>query len=517
MLWLRELATDEARALPGSEDALEPFWSPDSRSVAFGAGGKLKRVDLDGGQAQTLADAPRVNGGSWGTSGIILFSPDFRSALYRVPATGGEAVLASAPVPPHENARNYPCFLPDGRRFLFHVNINFAGGAKLMSGSLDSTEVAEVLPRVGYAAYAEPGWLVYESNGALMAQRFEADALRLSGEPRTIETGVESGFRGGRMSLANTGLLLVTHPRPYDYQLVWFDRGGRRVGDAGPARRVPIGTSPVLSPDGTRVAVQIRDLETGNQDIWLIDVARSTLDRLTVDPSMDQLPTWSADGRSLMVTTSRGGKGGIYRIAADGGSEVLVTGEGVRFPLDVSPDDRLLLYGERGAATRMDVWALPLGGSRKPVPVLRTPADEHRPSLSPDARFLAYDSDVTGRAEVYVRTFSPDGRVGQATRVSTGGGVGPRWRADGRELYYVEAPLSFEAARLMAVSVSPAGERLAIGTPEALFPARMLVLSLNPEYDVSADGNRFLVGTVVGDSQAPAATLVLDWTAELPR
>jgi len=514
LLWLRPLDSMDARPLPGTDDAIEPFWSPDSRSVGFGSQGKLKRVDLTGGQAQTLADAPRVNGGAWGRSGVILFSPDFNSGLFRIPATGGEAILVSRPDPARgEAAHNLPCFLPDGRRFLYRVATGSGGPPRLFAGSLDSKKVNQLLADAAPAAYAPPGWLLYVRHGVLVAHEFDAGDLELAGDPIPVSTGMASdaSFSSGRFSVSENGVLILQNPRAYDYQLVWFDRAGNRVGSVGPPTKATNGQSPQLSPDGKRVVIQRADLETRNQDIWVIHLARETFNRLTTDPAFDQLPVWSPDGNSVIVS-----RRGMYRVAASGGGEQLLL-QGTVFPKDLSPDGRLLFYVQRGEKTRADLWALPLFGERPPYPLLQSEFDENQPQVSPDGRWLAYNSDVTGRQEIHVRPMTAEGKLGEATHISTGGGLHPRWRPDGRELFYIAAPLSTSDGQMMAVAVKTSGPTFDFGAATALFKTHMLPNVPTFEYDVTSDGQLFLVGTVVGKANATAVSIVLNWTADLKR
>ena len=522
-LWLRRLDSLEATPLPDTDDAIEPFWSPDSRSIAFGAQGKLKRLDLGAARSQVLADAARSNNGAWSPSGVIVFSPDFRQPLARVAATGGERTVA---VPlnsvSREGGHRHPHFLPDGRHFLYVSNRGSTN--VLMVGSTDSTETKELLPDFAPAVYARPGWLIYIRNGTLVAHAFDADRLEFSGQPEPISTAPMGAnwAQGARVSVSDTGTLVIQNATAYDYQLWWYRRDGKSIATFGPVRKVTVAEFPRISPDGKRVVVQRFDLATQNQDLWIGDLARETFDRLTTNPAQEQLAFWSPDGHSLFVSTSRDGVGGIYRIPVGGGSEKLIA-KGTLFPGDLSPDGKSFFFFQRGAATRSDIWVQPYPGTAaEPATgparaIINSESDELHAQVSPNGQWLAYMSDITGTNEVYVRRLMPDGSVGpEAMRVSTGGGVQPLWSRDGREIFFVNAAQGYLSAQLMAVPVTNSTTSFEFGQAKALFKMRMLpTQSVIRDYDISLDGQRFLIGTALGDARATPATIILNWTAGL--
>jgi len=515
MLWVRPLDSLDAVQLPDTQDGIEPFWSPDSRSVAFGAQGKLKRVDLTGGGAQTLTDAARLNGGAWSPTGVIVFSPDFNLPLHRVAATGGERVPVT---PPNSNAR-YPSFLPDGRRFLYYSSGGGTGGAvATFIGSIDSMEVRRLLPDAP-AVYARPDRLIYNRNGMLVAQAFDAERLELRGEPQAVAAGpaAANAALGGRFSVSDNGTLVVQDPPTFDYQLTWFDRTGKKVGTLGSVFRSAAPQLPRLSPDGRRVVVQRFDRR---QELWIADVARRTFDRLTT--VFAQLAFWSPDGRSVICNLTRDGVQGIYQLPTGGGDGQLLL-QGTVFPSSETADGKWLFYAQSGERTRMDLWALPLsgvapqGGSPNPHPVVNSEFDEQQPQVSPDGRWLAYMSDVTGRFEVYVRPLTADARAGEATRVSTSGGIQPGWSRNGRELFYVNVSRGTSVAEMMTVPVQADGKTFESGVAVSLFEVPMAPTQLIArDYDVSPDGQRFVVGTVVGAPATPV-TIVLNWPAVLKK
>ena len=529
-LWVRSLEALDARLLPDTEDAIEPFWSPDSQSVGFGAAGKLKRVDIAGKRAQTLADAARLNGGSsWSRDGVIVFNPDYGEGLFQVAATGGPATKLRAP-------GQGPCFLPNGRQFIYNKN------GSVFVGSLDADTdlpLPGVTNRVFYAAHpagapalagGATGWLLFVKNAELMAQPFDAVRVALAGEPIRVATdaAASDGLSEARrfVSVSDTGVMVLMTPQARDYQLLWVDRAGKRLGTLGPVTKSTVPSAPSISPDGTHVVMQRRNQKTPGQDIWVSDLSRGTLDRVTTGATNSQLPVWSSDGRHVFFQTVRDGVSGIYRVGANGGDEQLVL-KGTVFPGYMSPDGRFLLYWLRGQSTRMDVWALPMAddhsptaGRREPFPLLNSQFDETGATLSPDGRWLAYQSDVTGSEEVYVRRFAADeGTLGEPLRISIGSGSRPRWRGDGTELFYLAAPQSGTRVQMMAVSIKTGGAALQVAAPTELFTTRMLPGPVMRDYDATRDGRRFLVGTILDASSAtrPSSIVVLNWTAELKK
>lgn len=509
VLWAQALDSGEAKPLPDTDDAIEPFWSWDSKSIAFGAQGKLKRLDIGESRAKALTDAGRSNNGSWSRNGVIVFSPDYGALLFKVSSSGGERTQVVLSTPGSGGDR-YPAFLPDGKHFLFFRNQG------VFVGSLDATDAKHMLD-MGPAVYAPPGWLLYVRNGIVVAHRFDTDRLELTGDAHPIAPAVsaDTWARGARLSVSETGVLVMGHAPAYDYQLAWFDRKGRPAGTLGPVRPTRVAQLPRISPDGSRVVVQIRDTRALNQDLWLGDVASGSFDRLTTAPEQEQLPVWTADGTSVFASTSRNGVGGVYRFPI-GGGQVDRVSRGTNFPMDASMDG-WLYFTHRGESTRIDIWALrldngqPAKGATARV-IVDSEFDDNAPQISPDGRWLAYQSDVTGTYEVYVRQMT-DGRAGPAVKVTTGHGMTPRWSRDGGTLSFASAPQGHLSARMMSVSVTPVGDRLQLSAPTPLFNVRMLPKdTVARDYDIAPDG-RFLVGTVVGGESRTAATVVLNWPA----
>lgn len=499
MLYVRDLETAEAKLLPGSDNPLEPFWSPDSKSVAYGSQGKLKRSDMNGGNAQVLCDAARMVGGSWSKDGTIIFVPDYRKSLVQVSANGGEPTPVTMNVAEGEITRHrYPYFLPDGRHFLFNNE-----GKGLSAGSLDSADIVQVISDRTGAVYSRDGWLIFVRNNALVAQAFDASRLALSGEPVTLVADQKSWSQSFRISVSDTGTLLWQADWARDYQLTWFDREGKQVATVDAQAKITTGQDPRISPDGKRVAIKRNPPQT----VWTIDLEKATSERITAD--FGQMPVWSPDGSRIAY----GGSLGMTAKASNGlgEPEVLLRSDvaGATFPCCWSPDGRFIIYQKRGVKTRLDLYALRLDGEKKEIPLLNSSFDEMGPALSPDGKWLAYAADDTGTLEIYVQSFSPDGRPADRKRISTTGGRMPVWRRDGTELYFIATD-----SQLMAVSVKAVGTELEFSTPKALFAVRVLDFrNAFHEFDISPDGQRFLIGTLLGETKAPPPTVILNWPA----
>jgi serine/threonine protein kinase/Tol biopolymer transport system component len=514
-LWVRRLDHTTAIPLAGTEGASFPFWSPDGHAIGFFADSKLKRVDVAGGTPQVLAEAPNGRGGTWSDDGVILFSPTNtavpRTVLMRVSAAGGTATPATRLAAGQVNHR-WPQFLPDGRRFLFLSAFGPPDANGVYLGSLDGREPIRLLPTESAALFAPPNTLLVVRQRVLRAMQFDPDRGTSGGEdvPVADAVGTDETLLRSALSVSRTGVLAY---RPTGggqrRQLVWVDRTGAQLEPIGPPDDNALG-DPGIDPSGRRLVVS-RFLG-GKGDVWLMDPHRGAATRLTFDPALATNPTWSADGRRVFFLSTRGGGTSLFEkpVAGPGGEQLILRDGGM--PLSASPDGRFVLYTRTGSSTGNDVWALPLAGDdRKPFPVLQTTADERAAEFSPDGRWIAYESNESGRFEIYIRSFPA---AGETLEVSTTGGTQPQWRHDEKELYYIALD-----ARLMAVSVtaSPDGQTLYAGAPVPLFPTRLASgVGLAPgrlQYAVAADG-RFLLNTVVGELSAPPITLVLNWTAQ---
>jgi eukaryotic-like serine/threonine-protein kinase len=441
-------------------------------------------------------------GGTWNKDGVIVFAPDYRTTLAQVSAQGGEPKPATLKTEDNNERHRYPYFLPDGRHFLFRRENDELGNKGTWVGSLDSPEIKQVLADDSPVVYAPPGYLVFVRNDALVAQAFDAAKLTLTGDAMPIITGQANELGTRRFSVSDNGVLIWQGKWQRDYQLVWYDREGKQTGTVDAPMRVSIGQAPHLSPDGKRLVVQ-RDF-----NLWVIDLEKGTGLRIT--STFSQIPAWSPDGSRLVYTAGSG----LTMKAANGSGEAETLVPGARFPADWSPDGRFIIFLSRGVKTRRDLWALPMSGERREYLLLNSSFDEHSPHFSPDGRWLAYASDETGNYEVYVQSFSADGKLGaDKKRVSTTGGILPVWRRDSSELFFVAAD-----GQMMSSSVKTGGPEFEFAAPKPLFKTRMLAWAINfHEYDVSPDGQKFLIGTLVSDTQAQPPAVTLNWTAGLKR
>jgi len=515
-LWLRQFDQAAATALPGTDGATYPFWAPDGRAIGFFADGKVKRIDLSGGAPQTLSDAPSGRGGAWSTNGVILFSQNTNSGLVRIPDTGGTPAAVTE-LKAGANSHRWPQFLPDGHRFLFRSALGRMETRGTYVGSLEGGTPTRVLGDETAAVFAPPDLLLVVRQGVLMALRFDPARAVVSGDPVAVaqNVGADTTVERGTFTVSATGVLAHRPGGSQSRQLVWVDRAGRPVGSTVGGVDDGALANPALAPDGQRVAVS-RSVR-GNADVWLLD-ARGVLSRFTFDSNIDSTPLWSPDGRRLIFRSARNGAYDLFEKAASGAADeqpLLVTPEN-KSPQDWSPDGRTLLYASVSQKTGVDLWALPLDGDKKPFPVLQSAFDEMGAQFSPDGRWIAYESNQSGRTEIFVRPF-PESR-GQ-WQVSTAGGTQPRWRADGKELFYIARD-----AQLMATPIATAadGQSLTPGAPAALFAIRLASgtnvsigsFTGRPQYAVARDG-RFLVNLAVDAQATPPIGIVLNWDAQL--
>jgi Tol biopolymer transport system component len=502
-LWLRRLDAVAAEPLPGTADAISPFWSPDSRFIAFAADRKLKKIAIAGGSPETMCELSiEVSSGSWGSAGVILIGgngADFRG-IYRVAETGGAVTpfLKS-----DQEAGYWPSFLPDGQHFL-----HFEQRKGIYIGSLGSTETSLLLASSSHALYAPPGYLLFVREGSLVAQPFDATSRRLSGSPVPIGQRTASFEPTGWAEFsAGGGTLAYFMYTPTLLQ--WFDRAGRlgaTVGSAGMYDQFR------LSPDSGRVAVSIRDTNTGLGGLWFMELKRNTVTRVTADDADNGEPVWSPDGRRLALFQGGSRKTTVTIRDLSTGVEEHPLPEGFQEPTDWSLDGEYLAFvnwDRKDPLTGADIWFLPFDGDRKPVPFLRTRFNELRARFSPNRRWVAYVSDESGSQEVYVRAF--DGS-GEKTRISPAGGTRTSWRHDGTELFYLSAD-----NQLMAVPVKT-GTTFEAGAPVPLFRIASPGWSTyGNAFDVTSDGQRFLIQTGISGAPSLPFTVVREWAAELKR
>ena len=528
-MWLRALDSVEVRPLAGTESPnnLPPpvFWSPDSRYVAFAstpgpfAAGRLRRLDITGGSPQTICDVPSaVPGGTWNDAGVIVFSHNVSSGLMRVAATGG------APTPittlgQTENAHRYPQFLPDGRHVLYFRSSGDPALTGIYVASIDAAPedqtTTPLLASDRQGAYAPgpdggPGHVLFLRDSTLFAQPFDPDRLTLTGEPLPVADQVGSfpPANAGLFSVSDTGVLAYRVGQGGNRrQLTWLDAQGTTIEMVGEADTYQ---DPRVSPDGSRIAFSRLDNQRGSTNIWVLDLARGTQTRLTFNSGADRFPIWSPDGESIAFASNREGRLDLYRKSADGAGEevLLLKSDRDKRPTSWSPDGRFLLFDDFSPQTQGDIWILPLDGDRTPIPFLQTEFSDAWGSFSPDSRWIAHQSNESGAQEIYVRPFSPDSETassGGRWLISSNGGNNPRWRADGRELYFTQG-----AIQQMAVEVD-ADTAFRVGSPRRLFDFP----GLPTTPDVTADGQRFLFAMLEGANEQTPFVVVLNWQATL--
>jgi len=523
-VWIRDLDSLEPRHLAGTENAQALFWSPDSRFLAFGGGGQLKKIEVSGGPAQTLCEAGGVGMGSWGRDGVIIFGASAQGPLRRVPASGGVATdITAVDRARGEAFHSSPVFLPDGKHFLY-----YRGGTPEITGiyvgSLDAKPGEQKRERllatrftVAYTPSQDPagGRLFFMRESTLMAQPFDAGRLQLTGEPIAVAEQLGSSGYHGFFSVSPSGVLAYrAGAQAAGFQLTWFDRLGKTQGTFGELRP---DQGIALSADGTRAAVRDAIL-TGNGDIWTLDFARGVRTRLTFRQTAGSFPILSPDG-SRIAFAAGNTLDTLYEKASNGAGdekELLRKPGGIEVPTSWSRDGRFLLYHTlQSLRTEQDLWVLPLEGDRKPVLLLGTQFNEREGSFSPDMRWIAYTSNESGRPEVYVRPFTASGSSGVPSlgegkwQVSKDGGTLAKWRADGKELIF-QAPNGSP----MAVDVTTTGAVFQAGVPKQLFAAPPNV----GDWDVTADGKRFLAAVPPAQQTTlTPITVVLNWEAALKK
>jgi Tol biopolymer transport system component len=526
---VRNLDTLEARQLPGTHDAWSPFWSFDSRQIAFSVDRTLKKIDLSGGPPQTLAESTAIAGmGAWSPQGVIVFGTRGAGPLYRIPASGGiPAALTKVDPSQGEGAQSFPQFLPDGRRFLYFRQSTNPEVQGIYAGSLDLRPEQQSTARIvattlgNFYVAREPGGerLLFLRNGTLMSQPFDMNALRMTGEPTPVVEQVGGSGSFGFFSASATGVLAYRSGSASFAnagQLTWFDRQGRSVGTVGEPRAYStVPGSIALSTDGSRAAATISP--TLSPDLWLVEFARGITTRFTFHIAPDQSPVWSPDGGRLAFRSNRQGTLDVYVKDVNGTSEeaALFSGPGPEGPTDWSRDARFLLLQTGGAKTRSDIAALSLSGPKAvATTLLESPFDESQARLSPDGRWMAYVSNESGQDEIYLRPFSVDAAgtpsVGARWLVSNSGAApgGARWRGDGRELFYRHI-----SGAMMAVDVTVDGAAIRTGLPRRLFTLPSGAVT----WDVALDGQRFLAVVPVDATTSDPITVVLNWPAAANR
>jgi len=531
-IWVRELDSFDSRsiAIPGPPQGMATlFWSPDGRYIAYGEGSSqeiLGRADVSTGETEKLCDVPNspVLGGSWNADGTIIFG-QAGGAILKVPASGGIA----SPVTEVDSSRGeidhlFPTFLPDGRHFIYLRSSTYDQLSGIYIGSIDDKPDDQNLNRLQesdvsaeYVPSSNPAWgeLLFVRNEALMAQRFDVRLMKLVDEPVTVVDHVGTFRSVAEFQASNDVLIYKTSVTTGNAQLAWLDRQGKSAGTVGDASAAYAGVS--ISPDGKRV-LESRFDQTFV--VWQDDLATGTSTRFTFGSAYAVGGAWSPDGSEIVFSSSPKGVFDLYQKPANGAheGELLLHTDELKVATDWSRDGRFVLYNSTNPQTKSDIWVLPLTGDKKPAPFLKTEYNEAGGRFSPDGRFVAYQSDESGRNEIYVRTFSPGGLVsgtdaGGKWQISTGGGAEPRWRRDGKEVYFVSSD-----GKLMEADVS-GGPNFQSAAPKALFSLSGIGASpgIFPAWDAAPDGTRFLFPKLVGREDDTPLNVVLNWQAGLKK
>ena len=504
-VWVRGLKESNARPLAGTEGAIRLFWSPAGDSIGFFADGRLKRVRLEGGFVETVAEVPSVTwGATWGPDGSILYSGGPLDTIHRVAPGGHSDSLTTLDAARGEQGHVWPAFFPDGRHFVYAVRSDDPKVRGLYVASLTEPRGRRVADAVSSAQIAPEGYLVYARDQDLMAHPFDLTSLEGLGEPRRIGERAYNA-REGSFSVAPGAVGFLVQDEAAD--LAWFDRTGRMTGTltATPGQF----GAPALAPDDRLVATQRADLQTGLDDLWILDVATRTMSRLTPARGSKSDAVWSPDGRHIAFAADNGSLLLDQVVGESSPPRTVLETDGEMYPNDWSPDGKTMLVSDF-QNNWADLWLLPVDAPQKRIEVRATPHSEHQGRFSPDGRLIAYASDESGQPEIYVQSAPP----GLSRRIaSRGGGAQPMWKGDGRELYY----LGLENT-LMVVDVGT-GDVPSLSPPRPLFPLRLRTLpfiAVRNHYAVTRDGQRFLVKAPRNDPQA-SFTLLLDWTSEVPR
>ena len=507
-LWVRQLSAPTAQPLEGTEGAMFPFWSPDSRSLGFFANGNLNRIDATGGPAVAIAEAPLGRGGAWSSDGTILSTPGTTTPIYRVAASGGTPQpVTKLSTAQSETTHRWPQLLPDRKHFLFFARSTTDQNNASYAASVNGGDPKLLIRGETSAVYAPPGYLLFVRQGTLMAQRFDADNITLIGDAMPLAKNVEVNLPvwRGAFTVSENGLLVYhTESATQNTRLLWFDRTGRQIGETGaPGDYGTLG----LSPDGRRLAVTVR---ASSLNIWVYDLLRGIPTRLTFSTGTNGQPWWAANGRTTVFVSDQGGQTHLYEKPADGTrtASPLVVDDAQESLPSFSSDGRYLIFERQAASHHREIWSLPLFGDRKAFPVIQNQQfDMLHPALSPDGKWLAYMSPESGRPEVYVVPFV---QGSGKWLVSTAGGRFPRWRHDGRELFYISLD-----SKIISAEVATQGTSFVLSKVTPLFQANP-VSSTGWTYDVSSDGKKFVVSQA-NEKTAEPLTLVVNWPSLLKK
>ncbi len=519
MLWLRPLDALHANVIPGTEGGSAPFWSPDSNYIAFFADRSLKKVRTSGGAPEIVCGAEAMpGGGAWNRNGVILFAPSLADGLYRVAENGGKPQLVlELDSSKYERSDLWPQFLPDDKHFVFFVQTDLSDTTGVYAGTLDPPEHHRLFSSETNAVYSggaagnssKNGYLLFIRDRHLMEQAFDISNLAMERNPFTLadDIGAVRSMALAPISVSGNGILVYQSVGKPTKQLVWLDRSGKQVGQvAEPGDYGP----PRISPDGSRAAVAKLKPDGVTADLWILDAVGNAT-RFTSTSKHEGSPVWSPDGSRIAFFSNAEGVFDIYvkPVNDEGRAELFCKSTRPKYPTDWSRDGRYILFGVVSPGTREDVWAISTA-DRKAAPILDTIYSEGSAVLSPDGKWLAFQSDESGRNEVYVQPFQ-GATAGTRRRwlVSSGGGGLPRWRGDGAEMFYMTS-----GGRMMAVELHPADGDFRFEQPHMLFQTRPIPETWNL-YDVSPDGQRFLLNLPLEWSSAAPVSVVTNWTEKL--
>jgi eukaryotic-like serine/threonine-protein kinase len=507
-IWVRALNALSAQPLAGTDGTKRPFWSPDSRFLGFFAEGKLKKIEVTGGPAQKICDAPTGADGSWSPEGAILFDGRANDPIHRVSAAGGIPVVAvKADAARKETEVAWPEFLPDGRHYLYMASGEKLGENIYRIGSLDSKESKPLMPAQTLVTYAPPGYLLFVRDKTLVAQRFDPKAQKTLGEPVPLAEQIGTDSVGlARFSVSHEGTLAYRTGESGS-RLLWVDRTGKEIETAGDPGEIG---NPTLSPAADRLAFNLADPRTGKMSIWIRDLGRGVSSRFTFGETGEHIPVWSPNGSRMVYSVIREPAWDLFEkpAASEGEAKELLKTDEWKLASDWSRDGRYIAFSSRSKKTKWDIWILPTFGDKKPIPFLKTGSAEGDAVFSPDGRYVAYQSDESGRNEIYVQSFPGPGRKWQA---STAGGNDPSWRSDGKEIFYRALD-----QKLMGVEVTTS-DAFQAGVPKPLFLMRLQAGNARNKYVAAPDGQRFLLVAPLGREAMTPTTVVLNWFAELTR
>ncbi len=521
LLWVRSLNNDSSQSLGGTAGASHPFWSPDGQFIGFFADGKLKRIAAGGGALTTVAEATNSRGGTWGSSNVIVFASDFQGPLTQVSAQGGTTSPASVVDLRKHSTHRWPWFLPDGKHFIFLATSHVGGDVRqngIYFGSIDNTESRLVVPSESAAQYAS-GYLLYRSNGALVAQPFDPRTGTLSGTATSLISNLRDdvGVWRSIFAVSQNGMMVyqLGSADSAKSHFVVLDRSGKSSAEYNPQEatitdaRALLGVRDVrLSPDNKRIAYAL-----GN-GIWTLDFDRKTKTRITFDEQVVQEPAWSPDGKNILFSARVAAGGGNVEIrskAADGsGSEKTLIGEQNNYHDPAwSPDGKFVTYLWGDGEKFVSLWMRPVDGSAKAVAIVQPPSPQssiRKYRVSPDGHWVAYQSDESGQVELYITSF-PEGKG--KWRVSVNGGSYPAWRGDSRELFFDNL-----TDDVYACSITVKGSELEVGAPQHLFHSATPGIGM--PYDAFSDGKRLLVNHSEEEAQS-ALQLITNWPSGLSR